>query len=854
MVLAPINRWRKDLSEETQEDMLTEQESQVGVPQDLVAMFKDFVATTRASYIANPPVSCRSRVPILFDLDDEEVMKNVASMRYRLLQFHENYRPAYWGTWSKGSKLVTGRRPFGQDTTTLDYEEDSEAEWEEEEDGEDLQTEEDMEDADDFSVDEEEDDWLVPDGHLSDDEGLVGENVSETAPTGAPGAVSVSRGKDKNSKQSSHRTNIVTKMVPEIIGPIFDEFLDAPSLNATLNVYCYMSLVEGVVFGIDPFPEDAPVKSKNVAKDVVMEDTEMSGSTTAGNNTNANNNNNNNSNPDANNTKKPATVKKVLSDEDLPEFARMIHLSNKSIKTLVDEAKEKFANVSKAQLEVKIKEIAAKETRLSGKPRWYIKDDVAKELNLELPVETASVPSSAVKATPAITTTSNTLATPKVHPSSKQKSTVKSGRPTIPLIFSSPPPLSTKLFAKAQGDIPVLQTSSPMVSKTVAAPTTISTTDDAATPVKEEPTETQPKLPSKPSLTLLNMYGFLPSLAKESASRKIFDSDWSQNGRLKTETVEYYQSLESTLSSSFLSDSDKCIKLLNEPTAPIVTNIGDTPLPVLMRLFNIVASTQLTNDALKSRCLRLLGNYYQSLVPALGDLVEQQQQQQQGMESEETTTTALNDVRRKWKFLLGQPKFESTLSNCMHISPENNVSKDIVRNALRLLLSIHDMQSVEDSVLSNVVNDFDRKVAHTWIRAFLEIVTDEECCLSVELTTLALRCIIAVLPQFTFGKDEDFWSFVEGLRLRLESWLGESDEWKEAKLLCLKLVNELTALCSYVHKELSQELNLQLVNTVRKFMDVDVDGSMMQVEGEEDEIKVLAAGAFSNLMGKSKAL
>ena len=36
--------------------------------------------------------------------------------RAKLIQFHENQRPAYWGTWSKQSSAVTGRKPFGRDT------------------------------------------------------------------------------------------------------------------------------------------------------------------------------------------------------------------------------------------------------------------------------------------------------------------------------------------------------------------------------------------------------------------------------------------------------------------------------------------------------------------------------------------------------------------------------------------------------------------------------------------------------------------------------------------------------------------------------------------------------------------
>ncbi len=61
--------------------------------------------------------------------------------KFRFLSFHEDYRPPYHGTWSKRSKIITGKTPFAKDTTYLDYDYDSEAEWEEGDDeiGEDVE-------------------------------------------------------------------------------------------------------------------------------------------------------------------------------------------------------------------------------------------------------------------------------------------------------------------------------------------------------------------------------------------------------------------------------------------------------------------------------------------------------------------------------------------------------------------------------------------------------------------------------------------------------------------------------------------------------------------------------------------
>ncbi|XP_039984270.1 chromatin assembly factor 1 subunit A [Xiphias gladius] len=94
----------------------------------------------------------------------------------KLLQFHENYRPAYWGTWSKNSSHISPRCPLRQDKDFLDYEVDSDEEWEEEEPGESLSHSE-GEDEEEGGEDDDDDDdgFFVPHGYLSDDEGALEE-------------------------------------------------------------------------------------------------------------------------------------------------------------------------------------------------------------------------------------------------------------------------------------------------------------------------------------------------------------------------------------------------------------------------------------------------------------------------------------------------------------------------------------------------------------------------------------------------------------------------------------------------------------------------------------------------------
>lgn len=96
----------------------------------------------------------------------------VEKQRAKLLQFSENQRPPYWGTWRKRSRYVNPRKPFTKDTEWFNYEVDSDEEWEEEEPGESLRGSDDEKDEEnpdenEYDVDNE---FMVPHGYLSDEE------------------------------------------------------------------------------------------------------------------------------------------------------------------------------------------------------------------------------------------------------------------------------------------------------------------------------------------------------------------------------------------------------------------------------------------------------------------------------------------------------------------------------------------------------------------------------------------------------------------------------------------------------------------------------------------------------------
>uniref|UniRef100_A0A8C9KAW3 Chromatin assembly factor 1 subunit A n=1 Tax=Panthera tigris altaica TaxID=74533 RepID=A0A8C9KAW3_PANTA len=119
--------------------------------------------------------TCNSDVVIVESGKVDGVPERKKFGRMKLLQFSENHRPAYWGTWNKKTTVIHPRDPWAQDRKLLDYEVDSDEEWEEEEPGESLSHSE-GDDDDEVGDDEDEDDgFFVPHGYLSEDEGVTEE-------------------------------------------------------------------------------------------------------------------------------------------------------------------------------------------------------------------------------------------------------------------------------------------------------------------------------------------------------------------------------------------------------------------------------------------------------------------------------------------------------------------------------------------------------------------------------------------------------------------------------------------------------------------------------------------------------
>ncbi|XP_074020033.1 chromatin assembly factor 1 subunit A [Numenius arquata] len=173
MVLAPLSRIALDPDFLEQLDkLLHAQNSDVSFLRDLKCRKP---RKTGPTFVSNSADIVNSDVVVVVDnCKTDAVPERGKFGRMKLLQFCENHRPAYWGTWNKKTTTIRPRNPWAKDSKLLDYEVDSDEEWEEEEPGESLSHSE----GDDEEEGEDEDDddgFFVPHGYLSEDEGVTEE-------------------------------------------------------------------------------------------------------------------------------------------------------------------------------------------------------------------------------------------------------------------------------------------------------------------------------------------------------------------------------------------------------------------------------------------------------------------------------------------------------------------------------------------------------------------------------------------------------------------------------------------------------------------------------------------------------
>ncbi|XP_031381599.1 chromatin assembly factor 1 subunit FAS1 isoform X1 [Punica granatum] len=294
----------------------------------------------------------------------------------QLLQFDKSHRPAFYGIWTKNSNIVGPRHPFSKDPE-LDYDIDSDEEWEEEDPGESLSDcdkddeslEENCSKAD--EEDESEDGFFVPDGYLSENEGVqVDRMETDPAEVRTTSCEQEVESEDllvllrQQKYLHSVTEHALRKNQPLIISNLKHEksLQSNPedfSGTAKLEIMCLQALCIRMFSGdtapdvwisndLDEEEEDCPARNKN--------------------------------------SKQPPVNVIAVSDSDLPTIFQVstIRSCPLGINKVVERLQQKFPAISRSQLRSKVREISDFVDN-----RWQVKKEVLDKLGPSISPERA---------------------------------------------------------------------------------------------------------------------------------------------------------------------------------------------------------------------------------------------------------------------------------------------------------------------------------------------------------------------------------------------------------------------------------------------------------------------------------
>ncbi|KAK4883567.1 hypothetical protein RN001_006886 [Aquatica leii] len=278
----------------------------------------------------------------------EEQVKIVNKARAKFFKFDGNRRPAYFGTWRKKSSVIKPRKPFEVDNVHFNYDVDSDEDWEEDDSGESLRGSDDDKENDSGNEYEEDNEFFVPHGHLSDDEGNDEDNVSPEAHKAKLKLLKKAFEEEMRSKTE--------KIKPRVIGCIWYN-KDGSNVDSAIDSFLKpLSIIS-----------NGPVVIKKRTKFTT-----------------------------------PFTVRrsfirgKELDDEFIPAFLKFVHGSTTNSKALATEFLNSLekqnlnVNVSKTSLVKKLKRFASWTRCPEGEPAlkkycWFVHKNFSEEYNVDLP-------------------------------------------------------------------------------------------------------------------------------------------------------------------------------------------------------------------------------------------------------------------------------------------------------------------------------------------------------------------------------------------------------------------------------------------------------------------------------------
>ncbi|KAN0066018.1 hypothetical protein ACQY0O_000110 [Thecaphora frezii] len=425
--LAPINRFSKPQRE------LELGQSELTRERMLADLMKSMPKRNRKPWRkgVHPPVSVREIKRIVTESDvlggnAEELarkaledLKDRRKVPMKLLQFETDRRPGWYGTWTRSTNLIGPRCPLGQDPVALDYNYDSDAEWEElgQVDGDDvLEADDKEESAGESDSDSDLDDWLVDDLEVDEEDEAMpmadGDDIVEVDAQGHPvlsnafgpnasrnagaGATNVLKPKKKKVKMLGRRFD--SKLVPFSTGPHWEGVLGQPDYEH-FNGY-QIEFLNDACFGLNPFTFQSAAEEEpagdvgapaEAVNSVASSPTKLAASTGSRAPIGggvlaalwgvARNDAAMPGSADAAGAGASAGLKLNFPDAEVPALLRAIEGSTKTRAGLVDDLKERFEplgrQVSKNALNERVAYYAAKEGKKPGSA-WRVKDEFRK--------------------------------------------------------------------------------------------------------------------------------------------------------------------------------------------------------------------------------------------------------------------------------------------------------------------------------------------------------------------------------------------------------------------------------------------------------------------------------------------
>ncbi|KAI9144186.1 hypothetical protein BKA69DRAFT_1056176 [Paraphysoderma sedebokerense] len=747
-----------------------------------------------------------------------EIMKKVRP-KMKLIQFAENWRPAYWGTFSKSSTTVSGRRPLAQDTGLFDYEYESEDEWEEEGEGEDLNSDDDNDDcesekSDADENDEEGNDWLVPEGYLSEDE--IGERED-------------TEGDESPKRKSEFKKRIVQPLVPVVVGPNFDVDIYQESSIPALRPFRLQFFIETTQ--IDPFNIvlDPPQSESNENQTADSSATGTPSAKVHGN-----------SSSNQSHGKTPSTFN--IPPEHFSSVLKIVN-GNQGVPKMVEELKTLFPKVPKNHFVNTIKNIAErKKGGKDGKLAWWIKEEVLAKFGKENcgdnPIENVGsmaldTPSGKMKSTVELTPSQSKslvesmTTTPKTpadnedindRPNKRQKLSAANSHSQLKESFS------LNLLQQAQHDTPssIRKTDQPQFQ---------SASVNSSPPVQSTPlshsASSVPNSASAPGLStqrkLFDCVPFIKSLHGFSCNFHKFEWSSSDPDHANAQSV-----LEGLTSAFENNQWDKVKDGLNKLKGFKKDMLLNLEKDMLAKLVTVGANTHV-DSAVRSRCFRILGNYYFDIKEEFARLEM----------SEEDNKDAFSDLSNKWKYILSLKQFAPALSGVV-----NKGEPVVLKNVFRLLWHIG-MPGYDG--LDNFLDEYYVKVSQMLGSKLLEFVSSD----NVEVANFAASLLDMTVSYQKLPTEAMFWENVEKLSAVLDRTTMDEDgidKYTGAKKYSLKALEKMLRIGGeYVHKESPTECESERIQ--------ELLARLKQLDDEmnvSEAIKEAAKGCVSRLIGKNK--